>query len=210
MRRQVINRFLRRRALHKSRPPRSRLQGHQSQPKRRSVATANNKSPVVPPSLTVCFFSHIPLVRRIFSREVFDSRRKPADWKQIHPVLLEFQVQVATYFSFDENEWMRRFLLMMVHQILDEPLDNTNTQDHSSLLQLIMRTMEFLDLSDKRMTPIGVGNAVRFMKLQISDSGHRFIGSSREIGERSWTFFLAAVQHFLEDHIDEVSDFLIR
>jgi hypothetical protein len=61
--------------------------------------------------------------------------------------------------------------------------------------------MEFLDSSDERMAPISVGNAVCFMKLQTSDpdhrfidsSIHRFIGSSREINERSRTLFLAAV-----------------
>jgi hypothetical protein len=44
----------------------------------------------------------------------------------------------------------------------------------------------------------------------IDSSIHRFIGSSREISERSWILFLAAVQHFVEDRIDDISDFLAR
>jgi hypothetical protein len=48
------------------------------------------------------------------------------------------------------------------------------------------------------------------MKLQISDPDHRFIALLREIGERNRTLFLAAVQHFVEDRIDDVSDFLAR
>jgi hypothetical protein len=58
------------------------------------------------------------------------------------------------------------------------------------------------------MTPIGVWNAINFMKLQTSDPDHRFIALLREIGERNRTLFLAAVQHFVEDCIDDVSDFL--
>jgi hypothetical protein len=82
-------------------------------------------------------------VRRISLREVLDNIKKPVDREQIHPAFLEFQVQVATDFSLDEDERMRRFLLMMIHQIRDESLDNTDTQEFSLLLQLITRTMGF-------------------------------------------------------------------
>jgi hypothetical protein len=136
----------------------------------KQLPAADNNSPAPPPpSPTVRPFSHIPLVRRISLRQALDSLKKLVDREQIHSALLEFQAQVVTDFSLDEDERMQSFLLMMIHQIRGEPIDNIDTQERSSLLQLITRTMKFLDLSDKWMTPIGVGNAVRFMKLQISD-----------------------------------------
>jgi hypothetical protein len=139
----------------------------------KQLPAADNNSPTPPPpSPTVRPFSHIPLVRHISSRQAFDSLKKLVDREQIHPALLEFQARVVTDFSLDEDERMHSFLLMMIHQIRDEPIDNTDTQEQSSLLQLITRTMKFLDLLYKWMTPIGVGNAVRFMKLQISDPDH--------------------------------------
>jgi hypothetical protein len=54
-------------------------------------------------------------VCHISSGEALDSLKKPADREQIHPALLKFQVQVAMDFSLDEDERMRRFLLMMIY-----------------------------------------------------------------------------------------------
>jgi translation initiation factor eIF-2B subunit delta len=135
--------------------------------------------------------------------------KKPADRDIIHPALLEFQLQFATDFSIDEDERTRRFLAMMGEQMRDEPLADDQFVK-SALVPLITRTMEFLYSSERRMTPIGVGNAVRFMKGQTPDQEKKFIGQSREVGERRRALFLAALQHFVEDRIDEVSDFLSR
>jgi hypothetical protein len=66
-------------------------------------------------------------MHRISSREALNSPKKPLDRKQIHPAFLEFQIQVATDFSLDNDKRMCRFLLMMIRQIWDKSLDNTDT-----------------------------------------------------------------------------------
>jgi hypothetical protein len=83
-----------------------------SAPTLKQPPVADEESPVASPlSPTASPFLHIPLVRHISSLETLDSLQKPADREQIHPALLEFQVQVATDFSLDEDDRMRRFLL---------------------------------------------------------------------------------------------------
>jgi translation initiation factor eIF-2B subunit delta len=181
-----------------------------TQSKQTSTKASFDEKPSPPlPSPIERLFSHIPVVRRLSSREFLDGLKKPSDRDAIHPALLEFQMQDATDFSIDEDERTRRFMRMMMQQVRDEPLGDDPSQK-GWFLPLIMRTMEFLYSSDKRMTPIGVGNAVRFLKEQTPDQDRRFIGQSREVEERRKAYLLAAIQHFIEDRIDEVSDFLSR
>jgi hypothetical protein len=103
-------------------------------PKLKQPPAADEESPVASLSSPIARpFSHIQLVRRISSLETLDSFQKPADRERAHPALLEFQIQVATDFLLDEDNRMRRLLLMIMRQIWDRPLDNIHTHERSSL-----------------------------------------------------------------------------
>jgi translation initiation factor eIF-2B subunit delta len=155
------------------------------------------------PSLIASLFSHIPVVHRLSSAELLEGTKREGDRSMIHPALLEFALQAAQDLSLDEDERTRVFLQMMINQIRDEPVDEK--QRFPVLFSsLIKRTMGFLYSSNRRLTPVGIGNAIRFLKAQNPSD------ESMESAEERRARLINALHHFIEDKIDEVVEFIER
>jgi translation initiation factor eIF-2B subunit delta len=136
------------------------------------------------------------------SEELLSGMKRPSDRPLVHPALLEFALQVAQDFSLDEDERTRVFLRMVGRQIRDEPEDERLSFCYV-IGNLIKRTMDFLYSSKRRLTPIGIGNAVRYLKLQNppDDVVPATVRRDR---------LLSSIDHFIEDKIDDVATFLTR
>jgi translation initiation factor eIF-2B subunit delta len=129
--------------------------------------------------IIVSLFSHIPIVHRLSSAELLEGTKCGVDRSIIHPALLEFALQAAQDLSLGEE----RFTF--------------------AINSLIRRTMTFLYSSNCHMTPVGIANAIRFLKAQNSQS------EDLPDEERS-TRLINALHHFIEDKIDEVVEFIER
>jgi translation initiation factor eIF-2B subunit delta len=178
-------------------------QQKQTQVKPSAEAAAEEpRPPPRPVSVIGSLFSHIPVVHRMGSKELLGDMKKPSDRPLVHPALLEFALQAAQDFSLDEDERTRVFLRMMSRQITDEPED-----DRDLFANLIKRTMDFLYPSKKRLTPVGIGNAVRSLKSQNAPVDQQ---RDREAARVRRDRLLSSIDHFIEDKIDDVASFLTR
>ena len=184
----------------------SRQQGqNKSQNKGKSNESNENKNKQQEPenqSEIGSLFSHILVVHKWTSKELLD-KLKPSDRPLIHPALLEYALQTAQDISLDEDERTKKFLRMMKQQINDEPI-SPNDDFYYAVYLLIKRTMNLL--SNIRLTPIGVGNVVRYIKnIVTSHQDHKFASP-----EEFRTHLKNTIDHYISDKIDDVAQFLAK
>lgn len=153
---------------------------------------------VEPTSGISSLFSHIPSVHKWSSKELLEQIR-PQDRALIHPSLIEFALQTSQDISLDEDERTRKFLLMMKRQINDEPA-LPKEQFRAALFNLLKRTMTLLTCI--RLNTIGIGNSVRFIKRQLTET-------QMETEELRSTL-MEALDSFIEDKINDVANFLSK
>lgn len=152
-------------------------------------------------SQVLSLFPHIPVVHKWTSEELLKTL-KEADRQLVHPALLQFALEVAQDISIDENERTKLFLKMMLKQITDEPLDEKG-QITGPLFALIKRTMNLLSSIRLTQSLIGIGNAVRYIKNQIETT-------YPPPPEEQRATLIDAIQHFIDDKIDDISRFLSK
>ncbi|KAH0787875.1 translation initiation factor eIF-2B subunit delta [Histomonas meleagridis] len=178
-----------------------RNQAQQKQQAQNNQSQQNGDAPEKQISEISVLFPHIPVIHRWTTEELL-SRMKPADRDLVHPALLEFALQTAQDVSIDEDERTKIFLKMMMAQIRDEPVDDRG-QIIQNLFSLIKRTMNLISIIRLTPTTIGIGNAVRYIKNQI-------ITENPPPPEVQRSDLLDAIQSFIDDKINEVSNFLSK
>lgn len=187
----------------------ARKERQQQRQQRQEKAKSNlpqsaEPAPQAPPvSEIASLFSHIHKVKKWTSKELLE-KTKAQDRDYIHPALLEYALQAAQNLSLDEDERTRIFLRMMIQQIQDEPIQDGEKYQRT-IFNLIKRTMGLLSLI--RMTPIGIGNAVRFLKVQCDINN---VHTNHLSNEELKSFLIYAIEHFIEDKIDDVFEYNSR
>jgi translation initiation factor eIF-2B subunit delta len=134
---------------------------------------------------------------------LLENLKKESDRTIIHPALLEFALQSAQDLVLDEDERTRVFLRMVAQQIRDEPAEEREFK--RTINGLIARTMTFLYSSKKRVTPIGIGQAVRVLKK--ANGADDPPGSSADLRRQA---LLLGIERFIEEKIDDVAEVLER
>lgn len=170
------------------------------------IAPKEEEKPV---SVISSLFSHIPTVHKWSSRELLAKMGIEANL--VHPALLEFAVQLSQDVSLDEDEKTRRFLQMMAAQIKDEPYPTGSETKRDGLFSLriksmIKRTMKLLSIV--RLTPIGIDNAKVFLKCQLPQNASMTRELTSDDSEDLKGRMLYAIDHFIEEKIDEVAAFI--
>ena len=156
--------------------------------------------PAKPAEESVGLFSYLPVVRKWTSKELREKLAGP-ERVHIHPALFEFALQTAPDISLGGDELTIIFLRMMARQIRDEPLDEKMCGQQ--LYSLLNQTAELLSII--RVTPIGVDNAMRFIKHQLS-----VLFRIHEEPEKLRSVMLSAIDQFIEEKIEDVANFLAR